>query len=102
MYDDEHEHYVDHQDSFNKFVIYFTETPRAKAGYDLDNNDCVYNCLYHVLYNTMPWKSALTFKRALGLKYNDKLDLYKHIPMIEKSLSNIAINVTGDYIYINN
>jgi len=99
MYDNEHEHYVDHQDTFKQFVIYLTETPQARMGYDSDNNDCVYKALYHVLFDSMPWKSALAFKRALGLKYNDKLDLYKHIPMIEKTLKNIAINVTGDYVY---
>ena len=102
MYDTNHKHYTDHQESFNECVIYLTEAPRINKPTEVgesDHNDCLYNCLYKVLYNNMPWKSAHSFKKTLGLRRDDKVDLKKYLPIIEKSLSNTAINCTGDYIY---
>ena len=98
MYDDDHHHYVEDQNTYNKFVIYISERPKARVGYS-DNNDCLYNCLKSVLYDNLPWTTPEALKKFLGINRLDKVDIYKHIPLIEKKLVNIAINITGDYIY---
>jgi len=97
MYDDEHHHYVDHQDSFKRFVIYMSDKPLPRVG-DSDNNDCLYDCLKFVLHDNLPWSCPNALKHYLKVDRWAKVDLAL-IPKIEKKLVNVGINVTGDYVY---
>ena len=82
--------------TFKSFRIYYVHAPR-RGGND-KNNDCLYKCLKQVLYDKLPWKTASTFKKFLGIKRNDKIDI-KDIGKIDERLRGYKINVTGDYIY---
>jgi hypothetical protein len=99
MYDNDHHHYVETQEAFSKYVIYLTDLPQAHAGYDDVYNDCFYNCLKFVLHDGVQWKTPAEFKKFLGIGRDEKVDIFEHIPKVEKKLGNIAINVSGEYIY---
>ena len=64
-----------------------------------ETNSCLYDCLWYYLHDNLPWKCDYQMKKALKLPPNDKIDL-KYIPILEKLLKTVSINVTGDYTYI--
>lgn len=83
---------------FDEFRIYILRRPTA-GGCDNKNNDCLYNCLVQALNDDNPFKTALNFKRQLGLQRDDMVDISK-MPIIEEKLKNkYQINVEGDHIY---
>ena len=96
MYDDDHHHYVDHQDRFNKYSIFISESKLTQVGDD-KYNDCFYKCLKFVLNDKLTWKSPEEFKHYLKVPRFMKVDL-AFIPQVEKKL-NMPINTTGDYVY---
>ena len=100
MYDEEHHNYTEDQDEFNKFVLFFIESKdnQPLLGESI-NNDCLYECLKNVLYDNLIWNKPEDLKKFLGLSRNDKINIFEHLPKIEKKLVNIAINITGDFIY---
>ena len=98
MYDEGHSHYVDYQDSFDRYSIFFTDESQSRLG-DSDLNDCVYNALHEALYDNNPFKSPFELKKFLKLHRTEKVDIYEHIPLIEKKLKTVGINITGDYVY---
>lgn len=99
--------------SFKKFAIYLIleddkqqqpEQPQpnqeqAEMGTDFYKNNCLWNCLNHILGDNNPWKKPENLKTFCKLKYCDKIPLDK-IPEIEKKLKGYSINISGDYEYI--
>ena len=61
-------------------------------------NNCVYHCLKTVLGDSLPWPKPSDLKKYLRLEFNDKIDIGL-IPIIERKLKNVQINVYGDETY---
>lgn len=92
----------DENTPINGFWVYMGRR-KQQGGSDL-HNDCLYNCLLSCICSSFPlkFKDAERFKKTLGLKRDDKVDI-KYIPQIEEIFKNhrttYAINVTGDAVY---
>jgi hypothetical protein len=84
-------------DHFTKVSFFMNKTAPRAGGCDGENNDCLYDVLKLVRLDQLPWKSQIEFKKWLGLKRKDKVDI-SHMAKIENKL-NCKINVTGDHIY---
>ena len=86
-------------DTFDEFSIYFSAFPNDAGGKDDSRmNNCLYDCLKSVLYQRIPWDTAVEMKAYLKLSRASKVSI-SLIPLIEKKLKNIAINVSGDHCY---
>jgi len=83
---------------FNDFAVYYLKEPPKKGGCNTANNDCLYDTLKSVLLDHMPWDSPAEFKKYLGLKRKDMVDI-KYLPLIEKKLPTYRINLLGDHIH---
>ena len=85
-------------DKIPAFNIYIALGNKAEGGADDKFNDCLYRCLKYYVFNIEEYfKSAVEFKKLLGLKRGDKVPLDK-IDIIESKLKTYQINVRGDYI----
>ena len=82
---------------FEAYEIFYSESPLAHGG-NSTNNDCFYDCLKHVLGDKLPWQTPEAFKSAFNIPRYSKFNISK-IPLVEKALKNVAINVSGDYLY---
>lgn len=83
---------------FKGYEIYYMETS-AKARVGTSNyNDCFFNCLKIVYGDHIQWQTPESFKKVFHIPRYDKFPLSK-IPLVEKALKNVAINVSGDYLY---
>lgn len=81
-----------------EFYLYVqAEKKRPRAGGKDEHNDCLYECLYSVLKETLidKWKYAKRLKRALGIERDDMINTDDHMDYIEKNL-NVGIFIEGD------
>ena len=85
---------------YQRICIYMTDrgTNKRPVVGTSQKNSCLYDCLWYYLHDNLPWKCDYQMKKALKLPPNDKIDL-KYIPILEKLLKTVSINVTGDYTY---
>ena len=96
------EYGIPSQASYKSTSLYFIESvlkPSTAGGADDKNNNCLYDCLLSVLYNKLPWKTPEALKKYLKINVQDKIDISK-IPLVEKALKTVQLNVSGDYTYI--
>ena len=84
------------EENIEAYEIFYMETS-AKVGKS-QYNDCFYNCLNQVLGDKLPWQTPESFKKVFHIPRYDKFPLSK-ISLVEKALKNVAINVSGDYLY---
>ena len=86
---------------YERICIYMTDRGNRKklpiVGTS-EKNSCLYDCLWYYLHDNLPWQCDYQMKKALKLPPNDKIDL-KYIPVLEKLLKTVSINVTGDFTY---
>ena len=54
--------------------------------------------MIQVLGDKLPWQTPDAFKKAFHIPRCETFPLSK-IPLVEKALKNVAINVSGDYLY---
>lgn len=93
---------IPEQDTYKSVSIFFIETvlkPTSGGATNDNNNNCLYDCLSSVLYNKLCWKTPEQLKLYLKINVQAKIDISK-MPLIEKALKNIQINVSGDHTYI--
>ena len=83
-------------EDFDVFIQAVEKKKVKKGGRD-ENNDCLYNCLFSVLKETLTtvWKSARDLKKYLKIERTDMINCESHIDLIEKKL-NIGIYIEGD------
>ena len=92
FYDDES------ADEFSAIEFYISEEPLDIGGEDTTGyNDCLYTSLKEALGDNISWRHPSEFKKFLKLDRLDKVPI-SMIPIIEDK-QNVAINVSGDYIY---
>ena len=96
IFNDKYDEITDNE--YDQFALFFSAFPEPEGGGNSHFNDCLYNCLHTILGEKLPWKHPIELKKYLNIPHVAKVHI-KYIPMIEKKLSNIAINVTGDYCY---
>ena len=86
---------------YERICIYMTDrgTKNRPIVGTSEKNSCLYDCLWYYLHDNLPWKCDYQMKKALKLPPNDKIDL-KYIPILEKLLKTVSINITGDFTYV--
>ena len=83
-------------EDFDLFVQVSPRHDREEGGRD-ENNDCLYNCLYSLLKDTLKakWVYPSQLKRFLHIKRDSMINSLEHIDRIESYL-NIGIFIEGD------
>ena len=84
---------------FKGYEIYYMETSAKVRNVGTSNyNDCFYNCLKIIYGDQIQWQTPESFKKVFQISRYENFPLSK-IPLVEKALKNVAINVSGDYLY---
>src|ERR1700678_801385 len=86
-------------EKYDRFYLTFRKAPPKIAGYD-KHNDCLYNAISLLVpKEKLLWRTPEDFKKFLGVKREDKVDIPRFIQQVENYLPDYKINVYGDYKY---